>query len=60
MRLSKYFRLKAYCKVVYKSAKNSEATNFHGNPYYSVLPYLMISTENRAKSLKTSKNSETS
>ena len=34
MRLS---RAKAYCKVVFKSAKNSEATNFHGNPYYFII-----------------------
>ena len=35
------FSAKAYCKVGFKSAKNSEATNFHGNPYYQVLLYFM-------------------
>ena len=28
------FLAKAYCKMVFKSAKNLEATKFHGNPYY--------------------------
>ena len=33
MRLSQ-FLAKIYCKMVFRSAKNLEATNFHGNPYY--------------------------
>ena len=28
------FSTKAYCKVVFKSAKNPEVIHFHSNPYY--------------------------
>ena len=28
--------------MVFKDAKNPEATHFHSDPYYYVLPYLMI------------------
>ena len=34
MHLSQFFSAKAYCKMVFKSEKNLDATKFYGNPYY--------------------------
>ena len=37
------FSAKACCKVVLRrSTKNPEPKHFHSNPYYEILPYLMI------------------
>ena len=42
MHSGRFFLAKACCKVVYKSAKIPEVAIFHSDPYYQVLPYLMI------------------
>ena len=43
MHLSWYFQQKPVFKVVVGSVKTGKATVFLANPYYYVLPYLMIS-----------------
>ena len=43
---NKPFSAKTCCKVVFKSVKILEAIVFHSDPYYEVLPYLMICNRN--------------
>ena len=53
MHPGRFFRAKACYKVVFKSAKIPEAIVFHSDPYYYVLPYLMIIFKEQVSSIKT-------